>query len=319
MTDHTPPDKSRRLGRGLDALIGLPTPPSAPAQTPSLGTPIAVATDAPGDATDARLRDLAISLIRPNPFQPRREFDDEELRELEDSLRTNGLLQPVTVRRAGSEYELIAGERRLRAARRLGWTTITAVVRDSSDEQALTLALIENLQREDLNPIDEAEGYQRLAREFALSQQQIAEAVGKDRSTVANMLRLLSLPDDVQHYVRGGQLSVGHARALLGLPPDVSISEVAREVLRRQLTVRDVERLAQQAKPAPAKTRPRQPSAPANPELRRVADRLRRYLQTDVQVVANEKTQGEVRIRFYSADDLGRLLELMSGPSAEGY
>lgn len=318
MTDHNPPDKSRRLGRGLDALIGMPIPPAATAH-PASAAPVAVASSPAEDATTARLHDLAISLIRPNPFQPRREFDDEELRELEDSLRTNGLLQPVTVRRAGSEYELIAGERRLRAARRLGWTTIAAVVRDSSDEQALTLALIENLQREDLNPIDEAEGYQRLAREFTLSQQQIAEAVGKDRSTVANMLRLLTLPDDVQHYVRDGQLSAGHARALLGLPPEVSISEVAREVLRQQLTVRDVERLAQQAKPPEAKARQRQASAPANPELRRVADRLRRYLQTDVQVVANEKTQGEVRIRFYSADDLGRLLELISGPAEEGY
>lgn len=317
MTDHIPSDKSRRLGRGLDALIGLPTPPPSATQTPPAGAPLAVAAEP--STTDPRLRDIAVAQIRPNPFQPRRDFDDEELRELEDSLRTNGLLQPVTVRHAGSDYELIAGERRLRAARRLGWTTIPAVVRESSDEQALTLALIENLQREDLNPIDEAEGYQRLAREFALSQQQIAEAVGKDRSTVANMLRLLTLPDDVQHYVRGGQLSVGHARALLGLPPEVSISEIAREVLRRQLTVRDVERLAQQARPPMAKPRTRQAGPPANPELRRVADRLRRYLQTDVQVVANEKTQGEVRIRFYSADDLGRLLELISGPSEEEY
>lgn len=319
MTDHSPNEKSRRLGRGLDALIGLPTPSSVAAQSAQPAPTVALAAEPPEDPTRSRLQDLPVSQIRPNPFQPRREFDDDELRELEDSLRTNGLLQPVTVRRAGAEFELIAGERRLRAARRLGWTSISAVVRESSDEQALTLALIENLQREDLNPIDEAEGYQRLTREFALSQQQIAEAVGKDRSTVANMLRLLSLPDDVQHYVRGGQLSVGHARALLGLPSEVSISEVAREVLRRQLTVRDVERLAQQAKPPAVRPRQRQPNPPANPELRRVADRLRRYLQTDVQVVANEKTQGEVRIRFYSADDLGRLLELISGPAEEGY
>ncbi|HSA55241.1 MAG TPA: ParB/RepB/Spo0J family partition protein [Gemmatimonadaceae bacterium] len=316
MTDHIPADKSRRLGRGLDALIGLPTPPSTPVHPSPPGSAAEPSREA---AADSRLRDLPLTLIRPNPFQPRREFDDEELRELEDSLRTNGLLQPVTVRRVGAEYELIAGERRLRAAKRLGWTTIAAVVRDSSDEQSLTLALIENLQREDLNPIDEAEGYQRLSREFSLSQQQIAEAVGKDRSTVANMLRLLTLPDDVQHYVRGGQLSVGHARALLGLPPGASISEVAREVLRRQLTVREVERLAQQGRPAEPKARPRHPQVPADPELRRVADRLRRYLQTDVQVFANEKTQGEVRIRFYSADDLGRLLELIAGPAEDGY
>jgi ParB family chromosome partitioning protein len=306
MTDHQSPDKGRRLGRGLGALIGTPTT-SGSASTP-LTAP-----------DESRFRDLPLNLIQPNPFQPRREFSEEELRELEDSLRSNGLLQPITVRRAGAEYELVAGERRLRAARRLGWTTIQAVVREASDEQLLTLALIENLQREDLNPIDEAEGYQRLAREFALSQQQIAEAVGKDRSTVANMLRLLALPDDVQHYVRAGQLSVGHARALLGLPPEVSVSEVAREVLGRQLTVRDVERLAQQARPGQAKTRGRTPEAPANPELRRVADRLRRYLQTDVQVIANEKLRGELRIRFYSTDDLDRLLDLIAGPSEDGY
>ena len=307
MTDHPSPDKSRRLGRGLGALIGSPT--TSGSASPPLTAP-----------DDSRLRDLPLNLIRPNPFQPRREFSEEELRELEDSLRTNGLLQPITVRRAGAEYELVAGERRLRAARRLGWTTIQGVVREASDEQLLTLALIENLQREDLNPIDEAEGYQRLAREFALSQQQIAEAVGKDRSTVANMLRLLALPDDVQHYVRTGQLSVGHARALLGLPPEVSVSELAREVLGRQLTVRDVERLAQQARPGQqAKTRGRTPQAPANPELRRVADRLRRYLQTDVQVIANEKLRGELRIRFFSTDDLERLLDLIAGPSEDGY
>jgi ParB family chromosome partitioning protein len=304
MTDQ-PPDKSRRLGRGLGALIGSPAP-SAPGSPP------------PAAPEGSPLRDLPLNLIQANPFQPRREFSEDELRELEDSLRTNGLLQPITVRRAGAEYELVAGERRLRAARRLGWTTIQAVVREATDEQLLTLALIENLQREDLNPIDEAEGYQRLAREFALSQQQIAEAVGKDRSTVANMLRLLALPDDVQHYVRAGQLSVGHARALLGLPAEVSISEVAREVLRRQLTVRDVERLAQQARPGQAKSRARAPQTPANPELRRVADRLRRYLQTDVQVIANEKLHGELRVRFYSADDLERLLDLIAGPSEDG-
>src|SRR5690606_26918022 len=147
------------------------------------------------------------------------------------------------------------------------------------------------------NPIDEAEGYQRLAREFGLTQQQIAETVGKDRSTVANMLRLLSLPDDVQHFVRTGQLSVGHARALLGLPADVSASELAHEILRRQMTVRDVERLAQQHKPAARKSGTRAPTNAESAELRHITDRLRRYLQTDVSVVANENAQGELRIR----------------------
>lgn len=306
MSDQNPPERSRRLGRGLGALIG-----GAQANTPSNSA----TTPAPTD----RLRDIPTSQIRTNPFQPRREFDDDELRELEDSLRTNGLLQPITVRQNGTDFELIAGERRLRAARRLGWTTIPAIVRETSEQQLLALALVENLQREDLNPIDEAEGYQRLAREFGLTQQQIAETVGKDRSTVANMLRLLGLPDDVQHFVRTGQLSVGHARALLGLPSEVPASEVAHEILRRQMTVRDVERLAQQHKPDAQKKRSRASASAADAaELRHITDRLRRYLQTDVSVVANEKAQGELRIRFYSADDLERLLELIVGPPDEG-
>lgn len=304
MTDQNPPDRARRLGRGLGALIGGTATPHSTAGAPK---------------HEDRLRDIPTAQIRTNPFQPRREFDDDELRELEDSLRTNGLLQPISVRIRGADYELIAGERRLRAARRLGWATITAVVRDTSDEQLLTLALVENLQREDLNPIDEAEGYQRLSREFGLSQQHIAEAVGKDRSTVANMLRLLALPDDVQHFVRTGQLSIGHARALLGLPAEVSVSEAAHEILRRQMTVRDVERWAQQHRPTTRKTRSKTESTAESAELRHITDRLRRYLQTDVSVVANEKAQGEVRIRFYSVEDLERLLELIVGPPEDGY
>jgi ParB family chromosome partitioning protein len=301
------PDRSRRLGRGLGALIGaadavratVPLPASAPE----------------GD----RLRDVPVDSIRANPLQPRREFNDAELRELEESMRTSGLLQPITVRARDDAFELIAGERRLRAAKRLGWTTVPALVREVDNSQLLTLALVENLQRADLNPVEEAEGYRRLTSEFSLSQQQVADAVGKDRSTVANMLRLLSLPDEVQRLLGTGELSVGHARALLALPQHVSVTETARRIVQERLSVRDVERLAQEHKSSTPRPRPRQQTSTPSPEIRQITDRLRRHLQTDVQVIETTAGQGELRIRFYSADDLDRLLELITGPSEEGY
>lgn len=306
MTDSAPPDRSRRLGRGLGALIA--PPPAAP--------PVVSAQD--------RLRDIPVQQIRPNPLQPRKDFNEEELQELEASIRASGLLQPISVRTRPGGFELIAGERRFRAVKRLGWTTVPAVVRDIDDEALLTLALIENLQREDLNPMDEAQGYQRLAQEFGLSQQQIADAVGKDRSTVANLLRLLGLPDDVQHLVRDGQLSVGHARALLALPPERSVSEAARHVVERKLTVREVERLAQAAQgeakpPTPRAQRKSAAGTAGRLPVAHLEDRLRRRLQTDVRIIANETAEGELRIRFYSADDLERLLDLIVGPPADGY
>ena len=171
--------------------------------------------------------------IRPNPMQPRKEFREEELADLESSLRVNGLIQPVTVRPSpsGAGYELIAGERRFRAAQRLNWTEIPAIVRNVGDKELLTLALVENLQRTDLNPIEEAEGYQQLMTSYSLTQQETADIVGKDRSTVANMLRLLGLPASVRRQVREGALSLGHARALLALGDDIRIADVAKIVI----------------------------------------------------------------------------------------
>jgi ParB family transcriptional regulator, chromosome partitioning protein len=299
-----PVDKSRRLGRGLGALISGSV--TEPAKEPR------------ADSSD-RLREIPLNLITPNPKQPRREFREEELRELEDSLRSTGLLQPVTVRSGpgGTGFELIAGERRVRAARRLGWTSITALVREIDDTQLLTLALVENLQREDLNPIEEAEGYQRLISEFGHSQLQVAESVGKERSTVANVLRLLNLPAEVQTLVRSGALSAGHARALLGLPDAASITTVARRVATDQLTVRDVERLGKEHKTPRAATGLASDRSAA-PEIRRLTDRLRRFLQTDVQIVESGTARGEVRLRFYSADDLERLVELITGKLEDG-
>jgi ParB family chromosome partitioning protein len=214
---------------------------------------------------------------------------------------------------------LIAGERRLRAATRLGWTEIPAIVKEYDDKALLTLALVENLQRSDLNPIEEAEGYSRLIADFRLTQQDVADVVGKDRSTVANSLRLLNLPAAVRRMLQEGHLSVGHARALLAIPAERVMVDLAREAVAKNLSVRDVERRVKQATPST-----RQPNASVErngsarkAEIRRITDRLRRRLQTDVVVDIDDKDRGHLQISFYSADDLNRLIELIIGHTTE--
>jgi ParB family transcriptional regulator, chromosome partitioning protein len=303
-------DKPRRLGRGLEALIGAASaPPHVPTPTVSAAT-----------VPESPLRQIALDRIRPNPFQPRKEFREEDLTQLQSSLAATGLLQPITVRQAGDHFELIAGERRLRAATRLGWTEIPAIVKDYDDKALLTLALVENLQRADLNPIEEAEGYSRLVSEFDLTQQEVATIVGKDRSTVANSLRLLNLPAAIRAMVQESRLTVGHARALLAIASERVMVDLAREAVAKNLSVRDVERRVKQATTS---TRP--PSTKAagttdsarSAEIRRVTERLRRRLQTDVAVDIDEKDRGQLRITFYSADDLNRLIELITGHTTE--
>jgi ParB family chromosome partitioning protein len=295
-------DKPRRLGRGLDALLATRQP----------AVPVAAERES-GESPHT----LPISEIRPNPFQPRKEFRVDELAELEASLKSNGLLQAVTVRRAmdGNGYELIAGERRLRAATRIGWTRIPAVVRDIDDRALLTLALVENLQRADLNPIEEGEGYQRLIADFALTQLEVAEIVGKDRSTVANMLRLLNLPAAIRTMLREGQLTVGHARALLAISNEREMLELARETVAKGLTVRDVEQRARGfATPATSRASKRKGGERAsglNAELKRLQDELRRHLQTDVTITVGDHERGKIEIAFYSSDDLERVLDLV--------
>lgn len=298
-------DRQRRLGRGLEALISAA--PTVPAPT------------AAGEAEGRTpYRELPLSAIRPNRYQPRREFNAEELAELEASLRATGLLQPITVRPVGGDaFELIAGERRLRAATRLGWPTISAVVKDIDDRTALTLALVENLQRTDLNPLEEAEGYQRLVADFGMTQQQVADVVGKDRSTVANMLRILALPASVRRMIADSQLTLGHARALLAFGDERAIAAAAREVVARGLTVRDVERMGKE-NGAGTRGRPARATTDSRPaEARRIEDQLRTRLQTDVQLTLSAKDRGELRIPFYSADDLERILEIVLGAQRE--
>jgi ParB family chromosome partitioning protein len=267
--------------------------------------------------TAGTLQRIPIGQIRPNPFQPRLEFRPEQLADLEASLKVNGLLQPITVRPApsGSGFELIAGERRYRAASRLGWTDIPALIKPVDDRDALSLALVENLQRADLDPIEEAEGYQRLQQEFSATQQQVADAVGKDRSTIANALRLLQLPASVRRLLQEGALTTGHARALLGLTSERAMADLAREAVSDGLSVREVERRVKAVRPTGAKPVAKPGVAPASSaaaaETRRLEELLRRRLQTQVQIHATGRDQGELRVTFTSSEDLERLLELM--------
>lgn len=291
----------RRLGRGLEALLGAPSVEEA--------------------VRDGELRELPVAEIEPNRFQPRRAFDPEALEDLKRSLGASGLLQPVVVRETDGGYELVAGERRWRAARELGWRRIPAVVREVDDRTLLTLALVENLQRASLSPIDEAEGYERLAREFGLSHGDIAERVGRDRSTVANAVRLLRLPKGVQALLDSSALSAGHARALLSLEDEREILRLAREAVARDWSVREMEHHAR----GPRRTdgarggkgrRARHPAAPA--EVRRIEEALRKKLGTDARVVLTGRGKGHVTLRFYSSDDLARLLELIIGRRWDG-
>jgi len=295
--------EAKRLGRGLEALLGPISREQAVAQ--------------------GALRELPVGSIRPNPFQPRREFDPAALDELASSIEASGLLQPVVVRSGKSGYELIAGERRWRAVQKLGWQKVPAVVKDVDDQALLTLALIENLQRDDLSPVDEARGYQRLMEEFKLAQGEVARLVGRNRSTVANSLRLLQLPADVQARLQDRSLSEGHARALLGLADPREISRVAAQVVEQGWSVRETEALIRGEGPAVAIVKPklrrtREPVRTVHAEQRRVEDTLRKHLGTDVRVTAKRKGRGTITISYYSNDDLARVLELILGQPYEG-
>ena len=302
------PDRSRRLGKGLGALLG----PSAGISNARTSTPASAATPSGEQAGAAST--IAVALVRPNPFQPRKQFSDQELADLEASLSASGLLQPIAVRRipGGQGYELIAGERRLRAAGRLGWKEIPAVVHDLDDRAMLTLALVENLQRADLNAIEEAEGYQRLADEFGASPPEIAEAVGKKRTTVVNSLRLLALPASIRRLIQEGTLTAGHGRAILTLPNERAMQELARTVAQDQLSVRETEHRARTATGNRRTPRPRKPDErPA--EVKRLEGELRNHLQTDVTIALKGEAKGKVVLNFYSADDFQRIVERILG------
>lgn len=291
--------KRDRLGKGLGALLGEYLEPEAP--------------------EGADVRSLSLAEIVPNPFQPRREFSEEELSELAASIEENGLLQPLVVRPApeGSKasWELVAGERRWRAVTRLGWAQVPAMVRPLDDRAMLVVALVENLQRAELSALEEAAGYQRLAEEFGLSQQEIAQVVGRNRSTVANAMRLLQLPAAVRKMLVDGSLTAGHARALLGVGNDIHMVDLARRAVNDGWSVREVEAAVQRARPAGA--RKKTASVPKRREAaeRRLEEELQRALGAEVRVRRGRGMKGRIEIPFLNAEDFERIYELLVGAS----
>lgn len=282
--------KKQALGKGLDALI----PEQVISRPPS---PTGVV-------------NIRISEIKTSPFQPRTAFDQERLSELARSIAQKGLIQPIVVRAAGGGYEVIAGERRLRAAEMAGRRVVPAMVVEATDEEAIQIGLIENIQRDDLNPLDRAAALNRLMEEFSLSQQEVATRIGKDRASVANYVRILSLPDEVQELIRQEKLSFGHARALLSLQKPTEQRALARQVVSRGLSVRQCERAVARKKspPGPSAT---VPEAGGDEQTKAVEEQMQKILGTKVRIVRGKKT-GRIEIQFYSDRDLNRILELLN-------
>ncbi|MDD9138585.1 ParB/RepB/Spo0J family partition protein [Fructobacillus sp. CRL 2054] len=253
--------------------------------------------------------DLPLAKIEANPFQPRLHFDEASIKELAQSIQENGLLTPIIVRKAGAKYEIIAGERRFRASKTLSKKTISAIVRESNDETMATLALIENLQRDDLDPIEEARAYANLMAQLDLTQSKLASRVGKERATVANALRLLKLPDNVQELVQQGQLSMGQARALLGLEKESQMNAVVSAILKDGLNVRQVESLVKRVN---AGDKPKKEEKKPSPFVEDLAQRLEDKFGTKVKVNAGKKGSGKIEINYVSNRDLERILEILA-------
>ncbi len=289
------------LGKGLGALISIR--PLSPIVSPT-----------PSVDLGERVQLVSLALIIPTPMQPRTVFREEGLQELVDSIKQHGIIQPLIARKRGESFELIAGERRWRAAQRVGLSEAPVIVREASDQIVLELALIENLQREDLNPIEEANAFSRLAKEFGLKQEEIAQKVAKSRAAVANTMRLLDLHMQVQAWLTQGRISVGHAKVLLSLKaPDQQVV-LADEIIRRNLTVRAAEKLvvthfAESGTAKPGRGSNSTPSALA-PALQHVQNRLQQHLATHVTLHHNEK-KGRIEIDYYGADDLQRILDVL--------
>jgi ParB family transcriptional regulator, chromosome partitioning protein len=289
---NTVPDKQRKaLGKGLSALLPL--------------RPAAALSTAPPAETGARIASIKIAEIHPNPLQPRTVFEATRLEGLANSIETHGIIQPLLVRRKGTSYELIAGERRLRAAKLAGLAEVPAIVQDYADERILEIALIENIQREDLNPMETAQALDRLHTEMNLSHEEIAARTGKDRTTITNLLRLLRLPQAVQLLVAERRLSMGHARAILGLTdPDLQL-QVAEKATAQGFSVRQVERLVKKM------NEPREPSeAPLqDPNIKAAIGELEATLGTRVRIVQKSEQRGQIEIEYYSQGELERIYE----------
>lgn len=291
-----PNPPKRALGKGLSAL--LPTRAAAAAPAPEPGP------------TTGPLR-LPIDHIEPNPVQPRSDFQGDRLKELAQSIRENGIIQPLVVRRHGDSFQLVAGERRWRAARMAGLSHVPVVVQDFAEERLMEIALIENIQREDLNPIEVAHAFDRLNKQFKLSHEQIAQRTGKDRTTITNLLRLLKLPGDIQLLLAERRLSTGHARAILALENPEDQIQVAGRITSEGLSVRQVERLVQRM------NEPREPKpadeADLDPNIKAAVQEMERILGTRVRIVPKSDQRGRIEIEYYSVEELTRIYECIVG------
>jgi ParB family chromosome partitioning protein len=307
--------QKKALGRGLDALITGGMVRSVAAEPPhievAIHSPAIPASNTPAASADG-VRHLPIDQIERSRFQPRTEFDPEHLQELAASIKQRGVIQPLLVRPiAGtSKFELIAGERRWRAARAAGLATIPVLVRTATDEETLEIALIENLQREDLNPIEEARAYDQLATQFKLTQEQVAEKVGRSRAAVANAVRLLGLPGELQTWLADGRLSVGHAKVILGLPMADEQRLVAAKILKDNLTVRATEQLVEQLLTGKRRMGRAGGTALKAPEVQEIENKLQQKLGTRV-TVRHGRKKGRIEIEYYNNDELSRLLGLL--------
>lgn len=288
------PAKKRGLGRGLDSLLG-PQAPASP-EAPAKGTAV---------------QNIPVVQIRPNPYQPRHHFDEEGLDDLTASIRANGILQPLILRKAGHEYEIVAGERRWRAAQRATLTEVPAIIRGYDDREMLELALIENIQREQLNAIEEARAYQQLIEEFELTQEAIAEQVGKSRVAVTNGLRLLKLPQQIQQWLEEDRISAGHARALLGLEHEASQIAVAREVMAKGLSVREAERRVRNLQRGAGKTGEQKKAGPSErpAEIVDLEERLRLELGQQVKIHPQSNESGRIEVYYSSLDEFQKFVE----------
>lgn len=287
----------KALGRGLSTLLPSKTP--APVAPP------------PAPEESKGFLEVPLEHIDPNPSQPRTEFRPEQLQELADSIRANGIIQPLIVRRKGERFELVAGERRWRASRMVGLAKVPVVVQEIANDHLLQVALIENIQREDLNAIETAVAFDRLGKEFNLSHEEIGKRTGKDRSTVTNMVRLLKLPKDVQLLLAEHRLSMGHARSLLSLPTEELQRSVAEKAASQGLSVRNVERMVKQLL-EPREAKEAEPEK-IDPNVQAAVTELERALGTRVRVVEKGKERGRIEIEYYSQDDLDRIYQQIVG------
>lgn len=312
--------QKKALGKGLNAILSDPAPAAAPAPTADRDskenlTAILTEDEAPASSGEPgrRILEVPLHLIDPNPRQPRRHFDTEKMAELSGSVSQEGVIQPILVARRGDRYEVVAGERRLRAARVAGLDTVPAMLADVGEEESLKLALVENLQRDDLNPMEEARAFEVMLKEFGWTQEELGTYLGRDRSTVSNTLRLLQLPTEVQEMLERGVLSAGHVRALIKLERDECV-ELARLIERRRLSVRQTERLAQSRK-RPARER-KLPAVADDPVLRSIREKMESRFGLPIQL-QYQGGRGKLTVSFQSDGELERIMQVL-GVSLDG-